>query len=37
MFKGAHDIFALVINFLRIDWQPKHVIIKLFEVSEITR
>jgi hypothetical protein len=28
--KGAHDIFALVINFLGCDWQPKHVTIGLF-------
>jgi hypothetical protein len=23
MLKGAHDIFALVINFLGSNWQPK--------------
>jgi hypothetical protein len=34
MFKGAHNIFALVVNFLRIGQQPKHVIIKLFEANE---
>ncbi len=27
MSKGVHDIFAIVINFLRVDWQPKHVIV----------
>jgi hypothetical protein len=27
MFKGAYDVFTLVINFLNSDWQPKHVII----------
>jgi hypothetical protein len=33
MSKGAHDIFALVINFLGFDWQPKQVIIGLFEAT----
>ncbi len=28
MSKGAHDIFALVMNFLGFDWQPKQVINK---------
>jgi hypothetical protein len=31
MSKGAHDLFALVINFLGLDLQPKHVTIGLFE------
>jgi hypothetical protein len=35
MFKGAYDVFALVINFLCSDWQPKHVTIGLFEAKEI--
>ncbi len=31
MSKGGHDIFALVmINFLSIDWQPKHVTLGFF-------
>jgi hypothetical protein len=30
MSKGGHDIFALVINFLGIDWQPKHATIGFF-------
>jgi hypothetical protein len=30
--KGACDVFALVITFLKFDWKPKHVIILgLFE------
>jgi hypothetical protein len=33
MSKGAFDIFALVINFLTCDWEPKHVTIGLFEVK----
>jgi len=36
MSKGAYDVFALVINFLNNDWQPKHVTIGLFEVTETT-
>jgi hypothetical protein len=36
MSKGAHDIFALVINFLGSDQHPKHVIIGLFETTKIT-
>jgi hypothetical protein len=37
MSKGAYDVFALVINFLSNDWQPKHVTIGLFEVIKTTR
>jgi len=36
MFKGANDVFALVIIFLSNDRQPKHVIISLFEKTKIT-
>jgi len=35
MSKGAYDVFALVINFLNNDWQPKHVSIGLFEMTKI--
>jgi len=34
MFKGAHDIFAFVINFLRFDSQPKQITIGLFEATK---
>jgi hypothetical protein len=34
MSKGAYDIFALVINFLGTDWQPKHITIGLFEAMD---
>jgi hypothetical protein len=34
MSKSADDIFALVINFLDENWQPKKVTISLFEVLE---
>ncbi len=34
MSKGAYNVFALVTNFLSNDWQPKHVIIGLFELIE---
>ncbi len=27
----------MVVNFLRTDWQPKHVIIRLFEAIETTK
>jgi hypothetical protein len=36
MSKNAYNIFALVINFLDENWQPKKVIIGLFEVIETT-
>jgi hypothetical protein len=34
MSKEAHDVFALVFNFLRKDWVPKHITIGLFETSK---
>jgi hypothetical protein len=34
--KEAHDIFALVINFMIYDWQPKQVTIGLFEATLTT-
>jgi hypothetical protein len=34
MSKGAHGIFALFVNFLDANWQPKQVIIGLFETTE---
>ncbi len=34
MFKGVHDIFALVINLLGFDWQPKLITIGLFEMKK---
>jgi hypothetical protein len=37
MSKGTYDVFTLVINALSNDWQPKHVIISLFEAIETTR
>ncbi len=35
--KGCTYIFALVINFLGFDWQPKQVTIGLFKAIKITR
>jgi len=32
MSKATHDIFALMIKFLGIDQQPKHVTLVFFEV-----
>jgi hypothetical protein len=37
MNKGVIDIFALVINFLTLDWEPKHATIGLFEAKNITK
>ncbi len=36
MFEGVYVIFALMINFLGSDWQPKHVTIGLFDVTNNT-
>jgi hypothetical protein len=36
MSKGAHDVFALVINILNEKWQPQHITIGLFEANETT-
>ncbi len=36
MFEGVYVIFALMINFLGNDWQPKHVTIGLFDVTNNT-
>ncbi len=35
--KGAHDIFVLTINFLGVNWQPKHIVIELFETMHISK
>ncbi len=34
MLEGEHDVFDLVINFLNEEWQPQHIVIRLFEASE---
>jgi putative flippase GtrA len=36
MSKGAHNVFALVMNFLKEDWVTKHITIGLFNFSEIS-
>jgi hypothetical protein len=36
MLKGMSDVFTLVIEVLGVNWQPKHVIISLFETTKIT-
>jgi hypothetical protein len=33
--QGAHDIFALVIDFLGFDWQPKQMTIKLLKQHKL--
>jgi hypothetical protein len=35
--KVGHDIFELVINFLKDDWQPKHITLGIFEPTYTTR
>ncbi len=35
MSKGAHDVFALVINILGFDWKLKQVILGLFKTIEM--
>jgi hypothetical protein len=37
MFRFKHDIFALVINFINLQWVPYHVTMGLFETIDITR
>lgn len=37
MFCGTHDVFALLINFLRNDWKLKKITIGLFESLNTTR
>jgi len=34
--KGTHDLFPLVINFWKVDYQPKHIVIGLFEATRTT-
>jgi hypothetical protein len=31
MSKARHDVFALVVKFLDVDWQSKHIMLGLFE------
>jgi hypothetical protein len=35
MSKVGHEVFALVINFLGVDWQPKHITLGLFKPTNI--
>jgi hypothetical protein len=37
MSKDVHDIVSLVVNFLGINWQSKHITIKLFKSTNISR
>lgn len=34
MFKGAHDVFALIVKILEANWQLQHII-EFFEISKI--
>jgi hypothetical protein len=31
MNKGPHNVFGVIVNFMLKNWEPKHVIISLFE------
>ncbi len=35
MLKGAHDVFAMVVNFLSTNCEPKDVIIGLFKTHDM--
>jgi hypothetical protein len=37
MSKVGHDIFSLVINFLRDDWELQHITLGLFEPTDNTK
>jgi hypothetical protein len=37
MSKAKHDIFTLMIKFLKDDWQPKHITLGLFEPTNTRR
>jgi hypothetical protein len=34
MSKVGHDVFALVINILGVDWYSKHITLGLFEPTD---
>jgi hypothetical protein len=34
MSRGHHDTFALVVNFLSLNWKPHHAVIGLFEAND---
>jgi hypothetical protein len=34
MSKGGYDIFTFMINFLKVDWQPKHITLGLFNAKD---
>jgi len=34
--KGMHDALVIVVNFISNEWKAKHVIIRLFEVMDIS-
>jgi hypothetical protein len=35
--KDGHDIFALVINFSKVNWQPKQITFNFFEPTNTSR
>jgi hypothetical protein len=34
---GVHNTFALLVNFIGANWEPKHVTIDLFEITKTIR
>lgn len=34
MFKGAHDVFALIVKIWEVNWEHQHII-QFFEISKI--
>jgi hypothetical protein len=34
MFKGPHDVFALIVKILEVNWQLQHII-EFFEISKL--
>jgi hypothetical protein len=36
MFIQVHNVFIMVINFVSSNWEPKHMLINLFEAIEIS-
>ncbi len=32
--RGPHDVFVVVVNFLSTNWEPKHIIVGLFDAND---
>jgi ribulose 1,5-bisphosphate synthetase/thiazole synthase len=31
--KGPHNVFGVIVNFMLMNWEPKHITISLFQAS----